>query len=66
MTTQVERMHAVVATRIFLVRLLDSKKTPDVPSAVRHKASALLRHYPLQMEIEEAFEPDCRAAKPGR
>lgn len=54
MTLPVERTRAVCATRSFLARLLRPADTPRVPSAVRKEASALLRHYPGEVDLLDA------------
>lgn len=52
MTVPRERTNAVVFTRSFLYDLIDPKKTPRVPKAIRQRANGLLRHYPSQYEME--------------
>ena len=52
MTVPVERTNAVNWTRDFLYELVDPKKTPRVPKAVRQRALHLLRHYPLAFDME--------------
>ena len=56
MTLPVERKNAVDRTREFLTDLLDPKKTPRVPRAVRENAYRCLKHYPMPFEMEEAAE----------
>ncbi len=56
MTMPNERRWAVNNTRQFLVDLLDPKKTPRVPSAVRKEAYRCLRHYPGEYYMEQAAE----------
>lgn len=46
MTLPDERYRAVKWTEQFLQDLLDPKKTPRVPKAVRQRAYSCLRHYP--------------------
>lgn len=46
MTLPDERYRAVKWTEDFLKDLLDPKKTPRVPRAVRQRAYSCLRHYP--------------------
>jgi len=41
-----ERRNAVNRTRIFLLDLMDPKKTPRVPKSIRKEAASCLRHYP--------------------
>jgi hypothetical protein len=54
MTIPVERTRAVTATREFLYALLDPKKTPRVPRAIRQWASRCARHYPGSYDLHEA------------
>jgi len=59
MTLPTERTNAVLRTERFLIDLLDPKKTPRVPQAVRQEAGRLLKHYPTQYDMEymeESFE----------
>ena len=52
MTVPRERTNAVMFTENFLYDLIDPKKTPRVPRAIRQRAHALLRHYPSQFDME--------------
>jgi hypothetical protein len=52
-TLPTERTNAVLRTERFLIELLDPKKTPRVPKAIRQQASRLLKHYPTQYDMEE-------------
>jgi hypothetical protein len=52
MTVPRERTNAVVFTGNFLYDLIDPKKTPRVPKAIRQRAKGLLRHYPTLYEME--------------
>jgi hypothetical protein len=54
MTMPNERRNAVNFTRQFLVDLMNPKKTPRVPSAVRKEAYRCLKHYPGEYYMEEA------------
>lgn len=54
MTLPDEACRAVAQTRQFLLELLDREKTPRVPMAVRLQARRLLKHYPLDMEVQVA------------
>lgn len=55
MTMPFERTAAVMNTREFLLELMDPKKTPRVPSAVRKQAYRLLKHYPSSCHLEVLF-----------
>ena len=54
MTLPIERKQAVNRTREFLIDLLDPKKTPKVPKAIRERAYRCVKHYPLPFEMDEA------------
>ena len=51
MTVPLERTRAVNHTRAFLYELIDPKKTPRVPKAIRQRALHLLRHYPSDYDM---------------
>lgn len=53
MTLPDERYRAIKYSRDFLRDLLDPKKTPKVPRAVRQRALACLRHFPHEYEMED-------------
>lgn len=55
MTTRNEMINAVKETHHFLYRLLDPK-TPRVPKHIRLEARRLLKHYPFDMYVDEAFK----------
>jgi hypothetical protein len=54
MTTPIERTWAIKNTKQFLLDLMDPKKTPRVPKAIRLEAYRCLRHYPSDYHMEEA------------
>jgi len=54
MTLPYERKWAIENTRLFLTDLMDPKKTPRVPKAVRKEAYRCLKHYPDVYHMEEA------------
>lgn len=56
MTMPFERRWAVNNTRLFLVDLMDPKKTPRVPKEIRKEAYRCLRHYPGEYYMECAAE----------
>ena len=51
-----ERRHAVNRTRDFLSDLLDPKKTPRVPKAIRDRAYRCIKHYPGEYHMDIAKE----------
>lgn len=60
MTLPDERYRAVLAADQFLQDLMDSRKTPRVPRAIRERARSVLRHYPgtFDMQRVAAARPD--------
>lgn len=54
MTVPIEKSWAIMNTEQFLKDLLDPKKTPKVPKAIRTKAYWCLRHYPHDYDMERA------------
>jgi hypothetical protein len=54
MTTPFERTRAVLETKSFLLKLVDTKRLPRVPKSVREHAQYLLRHYPSYLDIDTA------------
>lgn len=52
MTLPDERYRAIKSTREFLYDLIDPKKTPKLPRAIRQRALACLRHFPHEYEME--------------
>ena len=52
MTLPDERYRAIKWTEEFLTDLLDPKKTPRVPKAVRKQAYYCLRHYPSGYNLD--------------
>jgi len=51
MTLPHEEALAIVNTKEFLFDLMNPKKTPRIPKAIRQKARALLKHYPLVAKV---------------
>jgi hypothetical protein len=56
MTMPNERQLAIKNTRIFLLGLMDPKKTPRVPQAIRKEAYHCLKHYPSEYDMLEVSE----------
>ena len=46
MTTPEEQINAIDRGRVFLLELIDPRKTPRIPKDVREQARSILRHYP--------------------
>ena len=51
-----ERTRALIKTKLFLLKLVDTKQLPRVPKSVRQHAEFLLRHYPSYDDIELAHK----------
>jgi len=56
MTLPYERFNSVKNTERFLLDLMDPKKTPRVPLAIRQRARQCLRHYPGSYDMVRAAE----------
>jgi len=56
MTLPYERKNAVKWTQRFLLDLSNPRITPRVPKDIRERARSLLRHYPLDTEMDRAGE----------
>ena len=56
MTVPFERTRALIETKSFLLKLVDTKLLPCVPKSVRQHAKYLLRHYPSYADIELAHK----------
>ena len=52
MTLPDERYRAVMQTRRFLLDLTNPQHTPRLPKLIRQTASAMLRHYPNEWDME--------------
>ena len=55
MTLPQQEHNSLIATREFLVDLMDPKKIPGVSEKVRLSARALLKHYPQRCKIDELY-----------
>jgi hypothetical protein len=66
MTLPDERYRAIKQGKKLLEELCDPGRTPRVPSLVRDRARAALRHYPLDYEIDKMAEnsPDLLDKQP--
>ena len=56
MTLPDERYRAVMAAHELLVDLVVPQRTPRVPTKVRHRAQAVLRHYPSAYDMERTSD----------
>lgn len=66
MTMPDERYRAIKQSKRLLEELCDPGKTPRVPSLVRDRARALLRHFPSEYELDNIAEkcPDLLDKQP--
>ena len=55
-SSSMQQVAAVVATRDFLLRLSDPHATKRVPGEVRKEARALLRHFPPGETLKPVLE----------
>ena len=58
MTLPDERLSALKRARKFLFSLLDPSQTPKVPKIIRKEASAVLKHFPFEYELDQLAELD--------
>jgi len=55
MTLPQQEHNSLLATREFLIDLMNSEKIADVPEKVRLSARALLKHYPSKLSLDELY-----------
>lgn len=58
MTLPYEEHTAIVYTELFLLKLINAKKSPGVPLAIREEARRLLRHYPSKVRVKVLFDSE--------
>ena len=56
MTLPQQEHNSLLATREFLIDLMNSEKIADVPEKVRLSAIALLKHYPSRLRLDELYD----------
>ena len=56
MTLPQQEHNSLLATREFLIDLMNSEKIVDVPEKVRLSARALLKHYPSKLRLDELYD----------
>ena len=56
MTLPIERKHAVKNVERFLLDLSNPRITKRIPKEIRDRARSLLRHYPMDYDMERAAE----------
>ena len=55
MTLPQQEHNSLLATREFLIDLMNSEKIADIPEKIRLSAKALLKHYPSKLRLEELY-----------
>ena len=48
--------NSLLATREFLLMLIDEEKLSDVPEKLKLSAKSLLKHYPSKIRLDELYE----------
>jgi hypothetical protein len=55
MTLPQQEHNSLIATREFLIDLMNSEKIDNIPEKVRLSARALLKHYPSRTKLDELY-----------
>jgi len=65
MSLPCEEKRALEQARVFLVELMHPRFTPRVPRAIRQRARALVKHYPMAIEgfIQRQLDTEGKDAK---
>lgn len=68
MTMPDEKYRALKKAKEFLLSLMNSKKTPKVPKAIRIEAYRVLKHFPWEHDLEELAKrcPDILGSEKDR
>jgi len=56
MTLPQQEHNSLLATREFLIDLMNSEKIAEVPEKIRLSARALLKHYPSRLRLDELYD----------
>lgn len=56
MTLPHERTQSIRYAKEFLIDLSHHSKTKRIPSEIRQRARRILRHWPFDFELEDAFK----------
>jgi hypothetical protein len=56
MTLPYQEHNSLLATREFLLMLVDEEKLSDVPEKLKLSARSLLKHYPSQIRLDELYK----------
>ena len=55
-TLPYQEHNSLIATREFLLTLLDEEKLTDVPEKLRLSARSFLKHYPSRLRLDELYK----------
>jgi uncharacterized protein (UPF0128 family) len=56
MTLPYQEHNSLLATREFLVIMLDEEKTPNISEKLRLSARSLLKHFPSRTKLDELYK----------
>jgi hypothetical protein len=56
MTLPYQEHNSLLATREFLLMLIDEEKLSDVPEKLKLSAKSLLKHYPSKIRLDELYK----------
>jgi hypothetical protein len=56
MTLPHEEYNSLISAKNFLYDLLNPKETPGVPSDIRARARRILKHYPMNITLDEFYK----------
>jgi hypothetical protein len=56
MTLPYQEHNSLLATREFLITMLDEEKLPDVSEKLRLSARSLLKHFPSRTKLDELYK----------
>lgn len=56
MTLPYQEHNSLLATREFLLTLIDEEKLSDVPEKLKLSAKSLLKHYPTRLKLDELYK----------
>jgi hypothetical protein len=56
MTLPYQEHNSLLATREFLLTLIDEEKLSNVPEKLKLSAKSLLKHYPTRLKLDELYK----------
>jgi len=56
MTLPYQEHNSLLATREFLIMMLDEEKSPDISEKLRLSARSLLKHFPSRTKLDELYK----------